>query len=380
MQDRLLTTERPFAIAMWDFSWLERRWPGAGYEDWDLALDELGERGYNAVRIDAYPHLVSSDPEASWTLEPCWNQNDWGSPSRISVQVQPALNQFLEKCQEREISVALSSWYRRDTGGHYRFSIDPESHARNWIQTIRSIEAAGLLQTLLYVDFCNEWPLEIWAPYFNPKDDKKFGDEESLSWIDQCLAEFKSAYPEIPVTFSNIGKLGLSMAQFTRISGMDFFEPHLWMAQAEDDRFYQQVGYRYEKFETVGYENMVKFAEPLYRSNSDYWNSLQRNWIHEVAEEALDLGRFLVTTEGWSVVDYKDWPGLDWGWVKASCEHGILCAVETGRWLSMCSSNFCGPQFVGMWRDVEWHQRITSLIRNASIDRLDESVAYLKQA
>lgn len=23
------------AITMWDFSWLERRWPGAGYEDWD---------------------------------------------------------------------------------------------------------------------------------------------------------------------------------------------------------------------------------------------------------------------------------------------------------------------------------------------------------
>ena len=25
----------PRAITMWDFSWLERRWPGAGYEDWD---------------------------------------------------------------------------------------------------------------------------------------------------------------------------------------------------------------------------------------------------------------------------------------------------------------------------------------------------------
>jgi hypothetical protein len=38
----------PRAITMWDFSWLERRWPGAGYEDYDLALGELKERGYNA--------------------------------------------------------------------------------------------------------------------------------------------------------------------------------------------------------------------------------------------------------------------------------------------------------------------------------------------
>ena len=28
---------------MWDFSWIERRWPGAGYESWDKALDELAE-------------------------------------------------------------------------------------------------------------------------------------------------------------------------------------------------------------------------------------------------------------------------------------------------------------------------------------------------
>jgi hypothetical protein len=28
----------PRTITMWDFSWLERRWPGAGYEDWDKAL------------------------------------------------------------------------------------------------------------------------------------------------------------------------------------------------------------------------------------------------------------------------------------------------------------------------------------------------------
>ena len=27
-----------FAITTWDFSWAERRWPGAGYENWDRAL------------------------------------------------------------------------------------------------------------------------------------------------------------------------------------------------------------------------------------------------------------------------------------------------------------------------------------------------------
>ena len=63
------------AITMWDFSWLERRWPGAGYEDWDLALDELAERGYDAVSIDAYPHLWAAGPESTYTLLPCWDQH-----------------------------------------------------------------------------------------------------------------------------------------------------------------------------------------------------------------------------------------------------------------------------------------------------------------
>jgi len=31
----------PRAITIWEFSWIERRWDGAGYENWDKALDEL---------------------------------------------------------------------------------------------------------------------------------------------------------------------------------------------------------------------------------------------------------------------------------------------------------------------------------------------------
>jgi hypothetical protein len=74
---------------MWEFSWIERRWPGAGYEDWDRALDELTDRGYNAVRIDPFPHLLSTDPHRTWTIWPEWNTQDWGSPdvNRITLML-----------------------------------------------------------------------------------------------------------------------------------------------------------------------------------------------------------------------------------------------------------------------------------------------------
>lgn len=60
--------DHPLAITMWDFSWLERRWPGAGYADWERALDELVVRGYDAVRIDAYPHLYAAGPQREHTI------------------------------------------------------------------------------------------------------------------------------------------------------------------------------------------------------------------------------------------------------------------------------------------------------------------------
>jgi hypothetical protein len=67
------------------------------------------------------------------------------------------------------------------------------------------------------------------------------------------------------------------------------------------------------------------------------------------------------------VVDYKDWPLLNWGWIKELCEAGVRRAAATGRWSAMATSNFCGPQFVGIWRDVDWHRRLTDVIHQAKL-------------
>jgi hypothetical protein len=162
---------------MWDFSWLERRWPGAGYEDWHRALGELVERGYDAVRIDAYPHLIAANSGATWELIPAWSTQDWGSPPRTVC-----------RCS---------------------------------------------------IEMCAEW---------SPTTDKP-----------------------------------------------------------------------------------------------------------------------LITTECWGLVDYKDWPLLEWDWIKDLCELGVRTAAKTGRWVAIATSNFAGPQFRGMWRDAEWHRKITSLIHSSPI-------------
>ena len=54
--------------------------------------------------------------------------------------------------------------------------------------------------------------------------------------------------------------------------------------------------------------------------------------------------------------------------IKDLCALGVEHAAGTGRWIAMATSNFCGPQFVGMWRDVAWHRRLTDMIKSAPVD------------
>jgi len=361
----LLSLDRPRAITMWDFSWLERRWPGAGYEDWDRALDELAERGYDAVRIDAYPHLVAAGAEQEWELIPEWSTNDWGSPARCRIRVCPALEEFIAKCKDRGILVALSSWFRQDVANTRLHIPSPAKHAEIWVAVLDRLKSAGLLDAIYAVDLCNEWPCEVWAPFFQlrPDEPKEWASEKSLEWMAEACSILRGAYPGIPLTFSTVSDAEGKMTG-SNPKGLDFLEPHVWMSLVSD--FNQRIGYKFERFDLSGYERIVQHAEKLYRSAPEHWNEALVRAIEQQAAWSRRTGLPLVTTECWGIVDYKDWPLLDWAWVKELCALGVETSAATGRWAAISTSNFCGPQFVGMWRDVEWHQRLTKIIRSGA--------------
>ncbi len=358
---RLRQIRQPLAITMWDFSWLERRWPGAGYENWDLILDELIARGYDAIRIDPYPHLVAAAPGKTWELLPVWDVQDWGSPARNRVQVQPALNQFIRKCANRNLRVALSTWFRQDTDNTRLKIHSPEQHGEIWKKTLDSIAADGLLSSVLYVDLCNEFPLDIWAP-FVPKGMLR-ASPRGVRWMRDAIAVVRRAYPDLDYTFSITSEWDTWRQQ--DVSMLDFLELHIWMASASDFYSKKNVDYDYERFSLIGYEHLVARAKPLYESKPDYWQGKLRDRIQLAANWSRLSKRPLITTECWSLVDYKDWPLLDWDWLKDLCRIGVETAASTGRWVSMATSNFCGPQFVGMWRDIPWHKRLTDTIHNS---------------
>jgi hypothetical protein len=354
---------------MWDFSWLERRWPGGGYEDWDRALGDLKERGYDAVRIDAYPHLVSAAPEASWSLPPCWTQMAWGAQSPIDVTVGPALVEFMEKARANGIRVALSTWYRKDTRNMRLRIRTPEDQARIWIDTLDYLDAAGVVDDILYVDLCNEFPQFNWAPYLYGRlggVELQRTSPRIENWMRESIRLLREAYPKLGYTYSFASQLTDWKPQ--DVSMLDLLENHIWMASPEVSEFNQVVGYDFDWFKPDSFDALARNGRQEYLSRQDYYDQRLFWRIDENAEWSRLSGKPLVTTECWSIIDYKDWPGLDWDWVLDLNAKGVEYAAATGRWTGMATSNFCGPQFVGMWREVEWHRRMTDLIHEARVD------------
>lgn len=371
--DELLTVDRPLAIAMLDFSWLERRWPGAGYEDWDGVLDGLLARGYDAVRVDVFPHLLAQGRDREWTLLPVWDQQVWGSPAVNRVQVWPGLIEFLAKCRVRGLRVAMSTWFREDAAAARSGLTTPEAFSEAWLKALRMLAGEGLLEGVLWVDLCNEWPGDLWAPYFrNDPPELTWGGwhtEVSMAWMRESLRRVRAEFPRVPLCFSTDGMDDeMYRARDLRGIGFGVIEHHCWMAKENRQEFFKAVGYGFERFSPQGYSNLAAKGEAVYRERPAYWQGLLTERIASLASASRAACLPLATTECWGVVDYKDWPLLDWGWVKELCEVGVTAASATGRWAAVATSNFCAPQFAGMWRDVAWHQRLTRRIKDGPLD------------
>lgn len=361
----------PLAITMWEFSWLERKWPGAGYEDWDLALSELVERGYDAIRIDAFPHLIYHDPEKEYLLMPHWSVQDWGSAEINRVQVQPNLNKFLERCRYFGIRVGLSSWFRKDENNLQMKLDTPGKLGEAWLAVLKSIDEGGLMDTIFYVDLCNEWTGDAWCPFFvnDPPEALWTGwhTQKSRDWMEKSIAILRNEYPEMPYTFSFTGEVNEATLAKQDFNMLDFLEPHIWMTSFNNSEFYKEVGYSFDLFNYNSYRNLALNGERVYKKRKQHWQDGLKEQIRLAARWSEQEGQALITTECWGVVDFKDWPLLNWDYVMELCALGTEEAAKTGRWLAISTSNFCGPQFVGMWRDINWHRRLTDMIHNAPV-------------
>lgn len=377
--------EKGLAVTMWEFSWLVRRSGAeAEYADWDRVLDELSARGYNAVRLDAFPHLLARGAGGErvdrFTIAPQSPLFFWGNHEPVEVEPRPALIEFLGKLKERGMRAGLSTWFNDDSLHRADEVVTPEDYARIWSETLDILAAEGLHDVIAWVDLCNEFPLPKWARgaypaiFDEPLPETPIGmmgrwSDTELSrvqrYFDEAIPPLRAAYPELRYTFSFAAGFAGSNLDAIDTTPFDLAELHLWLS---DDIGFSlesgQLALLLEEPDSLEY-HVIRAPELYFEDRERLLRVLEAHLVRWKGW-ADARGLPLITTEAWGPINYNDVAPIaddtEWDWVKDVCAAGTRMASERG-WEGICTSNFCQPQFPGMWADEGWHRELTRIIR-----------------
>jgi hypothetical protein len=382
------------AVTMWEFSWLLRR-SGAQreYEDVARVLDELVDRGYDCVRIDAFPHLIAADREGrrsgTFQVHPQPDHFMWGPHGRKIEVVDPAgsVAAFVAACRDRGVTVGLSSWFN-DDDEHRRLGIhDVDDLVRVWTETLEALDAAGVLDAVEYVDLCNEFPLDDWLPEVHGRIfGRPEGEESSIpgqavpgGWvwspgqraeIDSYLAasaRLRERWPALRFTVS-IAPVSESVFDLD-YRPLDLIETHIWLSSNVAE-YADVTNFSLDEFGFPGaWQKQVDSLDEVYWPRPDHWHARLREEMTRWAHVARAADRPLWTTEGWSHILLDDFTAPSgrhaWDYVKSVAEAAVPAALELG-WEGICTSNFAEPHFAAHWADRDWHRRMTDLIKGGA--------------
>lgn len=382
--------KQPLAIAMWDFSWILRHHHYGEFENWDRVLEELAERGYNAIRIDAMPQFIAAGKDGTVTKEyrsvkEDWVPCLWGNDFTMSFRPREALLEFLGKCRKYEIKVGLATWFKAHGTVRTDVFMDPDGLYRAWDETLAFLQKNRMLDNVIYVDVLNEYP--FWHGYDwlksemnarsdiqqfklnNPDAHVPDPDAGNLkgnplqrefynSFVNDILSRLKSKYPALDFFVSLDSGMSLDNIDLTHFAALDY---HVWFAHRGKIPGLKDVAGRDQKLD-------------LRASCKDLWAYWTANkaglteWMNKrmkaISQTAAKNGIVCGNTEGWGPIFWFDHTELDWWWVKESAEVCIDLLQAYSNYKFICTSNFTHPQFKGLWNDQKWHQGITKKIKS----------------
>jgi hypothetical protein len=386
---------RPVAIAMWDFSWLLRHYPTGEFENWDVVLDGLVKRGYNAIRFDVFPALVAPDSEGRVIEEHAFPKADWkpvmwGGQYSTTIRPRRALKEFIPRCLDRGLLLVPATWF---FGSGVERVEGVDGFIRVWDHTLGFLKENGLLHNIYYVDLLNESPLFhgfSWLSRHMDKSQKEqeakaspdgvhewkakpgeYNDEASRAaytdFANEVLTRMQAKWPELDFLFSLTynGSADWRVMAPTPIAALDV---HYWFVM--NPLLPDQAGY-WENIHGLA-DNDLQFpkVQSALLKNWTTHKSKLVEWMDQNMAEVANLGQRyqkpVGNTEGWGTINWLDHPALTWDIIK---ESGEICARLGARhgYRFNCSSNFTHPQFPRLWDDVAWHKKVTAIIRSASV-------------
>lgn len=380
-------TPRRAAIAMWDYSWLKGHYAGASFADFDLVTDELLSRGFNTVRIDAFPWIIGRlrSPDETVTI-PGNPLANWGLCDRDRPHaVARELAEFMGITQRKGIYVILSTWgvtcpqYPGTTPGEFLMV---------WEKTLAFLHERGLLKHVLYIDLDQEFP------YFSPNRTKlnelaavpasangamdamaaadRREPQRGCAWNDaqldfvgdlfnRSLAHFQRLYPAQRFTFSLTSFW--SECRLLNLKSLDVLELHCWV---HGSRFDNRTGFN----DLVKDRGLHEYAD-YQRRIDETLASMRPMLLHEMhqrlataAEWASELSAPLTTTEAWGPWWHMDHPSLRWDWLRDWCAECNCLAGQYGFWGST-PWNYSHPYWDN-WKDIAWYREVNHAFLQSS--------------
>jgi hypothetical protein len=372
-------------IAMWDYSWMWGHCPGGYLEDYERSFDELKERGFNTVRIDALPlilHQLKEKGKDSYTKEVDPMAN-WGFTTRkFDYPVRANLLEFMKLAEEKGVYVILSSWGLGDKGKY----AEKKRFWEAWEFTLDILKEKSLLDNVLYVDFDQEFP------YFSPFEKQlnslrgKKSEEEVTSlpanmqvpgsnrlrwnqkqmafvkdYFESTLSHFQMLYPGLRFTFSLTNFW--DEIRLLKIHKMDVLELHFWI---DDKRFSARTDWEdipknrnpqndYKKYmEQI--RSTMKSMRPMLLKDMENKMAFAHSWAREMAVP-------LTTTEGWGPWWHMDHKDLDWEWLYYWCADCVELSKAYNFW-GVTPWNFSHPYWAN-WSNVDWYLKVNnSFLKN----------------
>lgn len=390
-----IAANKPVAIAMWDFSWLLRHHRYGEFENWDKVLDELAERGYNAIRMDCFPQYVASDKEGKtqdeyYLPKNKWNPALWGNNYSIYIKPKEGLIKFLSKCHDRGFYLILSTWFfSHDEANRNETFEGLNDFIKAWDETLQFLKEHDVLKNILYIDLLNEYPaVHGYTWLFKQMNDIENGvvvykngeiikrtnptelEEKNVKdkylfcqvFINTAIKKLKRKWPNLKFYASLTYDAREYSYKNMELKEFDAFDMHLWFIQDPNLRKYE--------FNFGQLKNDTNL-EKNYKLLLAYYKEKKRgliDWIdHEMQWNANYANKYnapIGNTEGWGPINWIDHPLIDWKWTKETGEICTELAIKH-NYQFICTSNFTHPQFKGIWEDIKWHKNLTAKIKKS---------------
>lgn len=356
------------ALADWGHHWQTRRDSGSGeYRSIGRLLDQLCERGYNGLRVDAFPHLIATRPDGV-----VLDRFELPHPELGMLWLQPRkhLIELATQAKARDLKLWLTSSFLNDTQSRRSFVRRSADFVDVWSQTLDMLAQQQLLDTVVAVDFCHQFTdpdtshgamraLFRGNPR-NPLLRLGFWSDEAERAVESYLLDvpraLRAAYPAVAFGVSVDAQTEKQVRKLDTTE-LDFLDCHYWLE--DDPRFAFITG------APLAAAANNRFARGLQgRAAALAWRVRGASWLEaweqrlESLSEFARLRRLQPVLAGGYV---QGAGGSDFKLVQQVSESVINAALSQGM-SALVTAQQARPHVQTLWQEIDWHQQLTRRI------------------